>query len=297
MKQFLNKNTPYLFISPALFLLLLFSLLPILLAFVISFTDIDLVGLADYSKINFVGVDNYVNIMQDPVFLKSIFNTLFYVIIGVPLVIVCSLGIALMINFSQAKIFQFFRLIFYNPSITNVVAVAVVWSYLYNPRFGLLNYLLSFLDLGPVPWLQDPTIAKLSLIILAVWRAIGVNMIIFLAALQGIPREYYEAASLDGANSRQQLFKITVPMLRFAIFFVTVTTMIGWLQFFEEPFVMTEGGPLDSTNSVALFIYQNGFQLSKFGYAAAGSFILFIAIIIITIIQFRIQRKNNDGDI
>ncbi|HBJ8882320.1 TPA: sugar ABC transporter permease [Listeria monocytogenes] len=297
MKQFLNKNTPYLFISPALFLLLLFSLLPILLAFVISFTDIDLVGLADYSKINFVGVDNYVNIMQDPVFLKSIFNTLFYVIIGVPLVIVCSLGIALMINFSQEKIFQFFRLIFYTPSITNVVAVAVVWSYLYNPRFGLLNYLLSFLDLGPVPWLQDPTIAKLSLIILAVWRAIGVNMIIFLAALQGIPREYYEAASLDGANSRQQLFKITVPMLRFAIFFVTVTTMIGWLQFFEEPFVMTEGGPLDSTNSVALFIYQNGFQLSKFGYAAAGSFILFIAIIIITIIQFRIQRKNNDGDI
>ncbi|EOB1289336.1 carbohydrate ABC transporter permease [Listeria monocytogenes] len=297
MKQFLNKNTPYLFISPALFLLLLFSLLPILLAFVISFTDIDLVGLADYSKINFVGVDNYVNIMQDPVFLKSIFNTLFYVIIGVPLVIVCSLGIALMINFSQAKIFHFFRLIFYTPSITNVVAVAVVWSYLYNPRFGLLNYLLSFLDLGPVPWLQDPTIAKLSLIILAVWRAIGVNMIIFLAALQGIPREYYEAASLDGANSRQQLFKITVPMLRFAIFFVTVTTMIGWLQFFEEPFVMTEGGPLDSTNSVALFIYQNGFQLSKFGYAAAGSFILFIAIIIITIIQFRIQRKNNDGDI
>ncbi|EKZ6936358.1 sugar ABC transporter permease, partial [Listeria monocytogenes] len=134
MKQFLNKNTPYLFISPALFLLLLFSLLPILLAFVISFTDIDLVGLADYSKINFVGVDNYVNIMQDPVFLKSIFNTLFYVIIGVPLVIVCSLGIALMINFSQAKIFQFFRLIFYTPSITNVVAVAVVWSYLYNPR-------------------------------------------------------------------------------------------------------------------------------------------------------------------
>ncbi|EAD4871923.1 sugar ABC transporter permease [Listeria monocytogenes] len=297
MKQFLNKNTPYLFISPALFLLLLFSLLPILLAFVISFTDIDLVGLADYSKINFIGIDNYVNIMQDPVFLKSIFNTLFYVVIGVPLVIVCSLGIALMINFSQAKIFRFFRLIFYTPSITNVVAVAVVWSYLYNPRFGLLNYLLSFLDLGPVPWLQDPTIAKLSLIILAVWRAIGVNMIIFLAALQGIPREYYEAASLDGANSRQQLFKITVPMLRFAIFFVTVTTMIGWLQFFEEPFVMTEGGPLDSTNSVALFIYQNGFQLSKFGYAAAGSFILFIAIIIITIIQFRIQRKNNGGDI
>ncbi|STY46659.1 Inner membrane ABC transporter permease protein ycjO [Listeria fleischmannii subsp. coloradonensis] len=233
------------------------------------------------------------NILQDPIFIKSIGNTLFYVIIGVPLVIVCSLAIAIMINFSQAKIFQFFRLIFYTPSITNVVAVAVVWSYLYNPQFGLFNYLLSLIDLPPVPWLQDPTIAKISLIILAVWRAIGVNMIIFLAALQGIPKEYYEAAQLDGAGNFQQLFKITVPLLSFAIFFVSVTTLIGWLQFFEEPFVMTKGGPLDSTNSVALFIYQNGFQFSKFGYAAAGSFILFIAIIIVTLLQFRLQRKNN----
>ncbi|EIA19647.1 putative sugar ABC transporter permease [Listeria fleischmannii 1991] len=293
MKQFLNRHTPYFFISPALILLILFSLIPIVVAFVISFTDINLTGLADFSKINFIGFENYVNILQDPIFIKSIGNTLFYVIIGVPLVIVCSLAIAIMINFSQAKIFQFFRLIFYTPSITNVVAVAVVWSYLYNPQFGLFNYLLSLIDLPPVPWLQDPTIAKISLIILAVWRAIGVNMIIFLAALQGIPKEYYEAAQLDGAGNFQQLFKITVPLLSFAIFFVSVTTLIGWLQFFEEPFVMTKGGPLDSTNSVALFIYQNGFQFSKFGYAAAGSFILFIAIIIVTLLQFRLQRKNN----
>ncbi|MBC1565767.1 sugar ABC transporter permease [Listeria booriae] len=294
MRRFFDQRTPYIFISPALLLLLLFSLFPIVIAFVISFTDINLVGLADWSKINFVGFENYKNVLADPIFLKSIGNTLFYVIIGVPLVIVCSLGIALMINFSQAKIFQFFRLIFYTPSITNVVAVAVVWSYLYNPQFGLFNYLLSLLDLPPVPWLQDPTIAKLSLILLALWRAIGVNMIIFLAALQGIPREYYEAAQLDGANRWKQLTNVTVPLLRFAIFFVTVTTMIGWLQFFEEPFVMTQGGPLDSTTSVALFIYRNGFQLSKFGYAAAGSFILFIAIIIITIIQFKIQNRHDD---
>lgn len=294
MRRFFDQRTPYIFISPALLLLLLFSLFPIVIAFVISFTDINLVGLADWSKINFVGFENYKNVLADPIFLKSIGNTLFYVIIGVPLVIICSLGIALMINFSQAKIFQFFRLIFYTPSITNVVAVAVVWSYLYNPQFGLFNYLLSLLDLPPVPWLQDPTIAKLSLILLALWRAIGVNMIIFLAALQGIPREYYEAAQLDGANRWKQLTNVTIPLLRFAIFFVTVTTMIGWLQFFEEPFVMTQGGPLDSTTSVALFIYRNGFQLSKFGYAAAGSFILFIAIIIITIIQFKIQNRHDD---
>ncbi|MGG0736671.1 carbohydrate ABC transporter permease [Niallia taxi] len=294
MRNFVNKRAPYLFISPALLLLMMFSLIPIVVAFVISFTDISLVGLADWSQINFVGIDNYIDIMTDPIFLKSIGNTLFYVVIGVPLVITCSLGIAVLINFGENRFFQFFRLIFYTPSITNVVAVAVVWSYLYNPSFGFFNYLLSMADIPAVPWLQHPVIAKISLIILALWRAIGTNMIIFLAALQGIPKAYYEAASLDGANKRQQLFKITVPMLKFAIFFVTVTTIIGWLQFFEEPFIMTNGGPLDSTTSVSLFIYRNGFQFSKFGYAAAGSFLLFIAIIIVTLIQFRMQKVKNE---
>jgi len=294
MRNFVNKRAPYLFISPALILLMMFSLIPIVVAFVISFTDISLIGLADWSQINFVGIDNYIDIMTDPLFLKSIGNTLFYVIIGVPLVIICSLGIAVLINFGESRVFQFFRLIFYTPSITNVVAVAVVWSYLYNPSFGFLNYLLSLADIPPVPWLQHPVVAKISLIILALWRAIGTNMIIFLAALQGIPKEYYEAASLDGANKRQQLIKITVPMLKFAIFFVTVTTMIGWLQFFEEPFIMTNGGPLDSTTSVSLFIYRNGFQFSKFGYAAAGSFLLFIAIITVTLIQFRMQKVKTE---
>ncbi|WP_182101919.1 carbohydrate ABC transporter permease [Niallia taxi] len=294
MRNFINKRAPYLFISPALLLLMMFSLIPIVVAFVISFTDISLVGLSDWSQINFVGIDNYIEIMTDPIFLKSIGNTLFYVVIGVPLVITCSLGIAVLINFGENRFFQFFRLIFYTPSITNVVAVAVVWSYLYNPSFGFLNYLLSLADIPAVQWLQHPVIAKISLIILALWRAIGTNMIIFLAALQGIPKAYYEAASLDGANKWQQLFKITVPMLKFAIFFVTVTTIIGWLQFFEEPFIMTNGGPLDSTTSISLFIYRNGFQFSKFGYAAAGSFLLFIAIIIVTLIQFRMQKVKNE---
>jgi multiple sugar transport system permease protein len=294
VKSFINNKTPYFFIAPAIILLTLFSILPIFIALIISFTDIDLAGLADWSTINFVGLQNYKDIFSDPVFIKSIYNTLFYVVFGVPFVIVCSLGIALLINFGKSPIFKVFRLVFYMPSITNVVAIAVVWSYLYNPQFGLFNYLLKLLHLPAVPWLQDPTMAKISLIILALWRAIGVNMIIFLAALQGIPREYYEAAQLDGASGWKQLTKITIPLLRYAIFFVSITTMIGWLQFFEEPFIMTKGGPLDSTTSVALFIYQNGFELSKFGYAAAGSFILFIAIITVTIIQFKLQNKEVD---
>lgn len=294
MKNYINSKAHIFFLSPAVFLLLVFSIFPIILAFFISFTDISLVGLADWSKINFIGLENYKDILLDPIFLKSIGNTIFYVCVGVPLVIFCSLGIALLINFGNNIIFRFFRLIFYTPSITNVIAVSVVWSYLYNPSFGLINYLLSFINIGPIPWLQDPIIAKISLIILAVWRAIGVNMIIFLAALQGIPKVYYEAASLDGANKFKQLIHITLPMLKFAIFFVTITTLIGWLQFFEEPFVMTQGGPLDSTTSVSLFIYRNGFQYSKFGYAAAGSFILFVAIIIVTVIQFVLQKRNED---
>jgi len=294
MKGFSQSKAPYFFIAPTLILLTLFSLFPILVALIISFTDMDLAGLADWSNISFVGFKNYVDVLADPIFVKAILNTLFYVIIGVPLVILCSLAIAIMINFGANRAFKAFRVVYYMPSVTNVVAVAVVWGFLYNPAFGLLNYILDSINLPTVPWLQDPVMAKISLILMAVWRGIGLNMIIFIAALQGIPKSYYEAAQLDGASTWKQLTYITIPMLRFAIFFVSITTMIGWLQFFEEPFIMTNGGPLDSTTSVALFIYRNGFQLSNFGYAAAGSFVLFIAIIIITLVQFRFQNKETD---
>lgn len=294
MKGFMNKRAPYFFIAPTLILLSLFSLLPIAVALIISFTDMDLGGLANFSNIGFIGFDNYKDVVSDPVFLKSITNTLFYVIIGVPLVLLFSLTIALLINLGTSRIFKVFRVVYYLPSVTNVVAVAVVWSYLYNPTLGLFNYVLDQIGLPGVPWLTDPTMAKVSLILLALWRAIGLNMIIFIAALQGIPKSYYEAAQLDGATTWQQVRLITIPMLRFAIFFVSITTMIGWLQFFEEPFVMTNGGPLDGTVSVALFIYNNGFKLSNFGYAAAGSFVMFAAIIAITLIQLKMQNKDSD---
>lgn len=294
MKGFLNKQAPYIFIAPTLILLTLFSIVPILVALVISFTDMDLGGLANFGSISFIGFDNYVEVLQDPVFMKAIFNTLFYVFVGVPLVILFSLAIALLINLGTSRIFKAFRVVYYLPSVTNIVAVAVVWSYLYNPAIGLFNYLLNAVGLPDVPWLTDPTVAKLSLILLALWKAIGLNMIIFIAALQGIPKSYYEAAQLDGASTWQQVTRITIPMLSFAIVFVSITTMIGWLQFFEEPFVMTQGGPLDGTLSVALFIYQNGFKFNNFGYAAAGSFVLFVCIIVITLVQLKLQKNDSD---
>ncbi|WP_338553962.1 sugar ABC transporter permease [Paenibacillus sp. KS-LC4] len=294
MKGILNNKTPYFFIAPTLILLSMFSLLPIVIALVISFTDMDLAGLADFSNISFVGMHNYLDVLTDPLFVQAITNTLYYVIIGVPSVIALSLAIALLINFGKSKVFTTFRVIYYLPSVTNVVAVAVVWTYLYNPSLGLFNYLLNLVHLPDVQWLQHPIIAKISLIILALWRAIGLNMLIFIAAIKGIPRSYYEAAQIDGASSWQQMRTITLPLLRYAIFFVSITTMIGWIQFFEEPLIMTKGGPLNGTMSVALFIYNNGFQYSKFGYAAAGSFILFISIIIITLVQFKFQNKETD---
>ncbi|MGX8176899.1 carbohydrate ABC transporter permease [Exiguobacterium artemiae] len=293
MRRLLNDRAPYLLIAPTVLLLLLFSITPLFVAFVMSFTNMDLAGIANFANVDWIGMTNYLEIFKDEVFLKALSNTVVYVVIGVPLVIALSLSIAIAINFGRGKVFEWFRVVFYMPSITNVVAVAVVWGFLFNPQYGLFNFILNTIGLPDVPWLQDPFIAKLSLILLALWRAVGINMIIFLAALQGIPRTYYEAAALDGANTFQQMFKITIPLLRYAIFFVTVTTLIGWIQFFEEPFIMTEGGPLNSTTSLALFIYQNGFQLSNFGYAAAGSVVLFVLIITVTLIQFRVQKNEN----
>ncbi|MGE6492722.1 carbohydrate ABC transporter permease [Exiguobacterium sp. NPDC077395] len=294
MKQFLNNRAPYVLVAPTVLLLLMFSIMPLFIAFFMSFTDMDLAGIANWANIEWIGLTNYIEIFKDEVFIQALLNTIVYVVIGVPIVIGLSLAIAMAINFGTGKVFEWFRVVFYMPSITNVVAVAVVWGFLFNPQYGLFNFLLNTVGLPDVPWLQDPFVAKLSLIMLAVWRAVGINMIIFLAALQGIPRTYYEAAALDGASTFQQMFKITIPLLRYAIFFVTVTTLIGWIQFFEEPLIMTEGGPLNSTTSLALFIYNNGFQLSNFGYAAAGSVVLFILIITVTLIQFRLQKNENN---
>ncbi|MCC8439284.1 MAG: sugar ABC transporter permease [Leuconostoc pseudomesenteroides] len=291
----MKKITPYTFIFPALLLLILFSIIPIIISLVISFTNLDITGLGNWAAVKFIGLSNFINLFQDSLFLQSVGNTLFYVVFGVPAVIALSLTIAIMINFGQNKFFKLMRLVFYTPSITNTVAVAVVWTFMYNPSSGLINTMLNQIGLGSVGWLTDQHVAKIALIILAVWKAIGLNMLIFLAALQGVPKDYYEAAELDGANWWQQTMHITIPSMKFSIFFVSVTTLIGWFQFFDEPFVMTKGGPLGSTNSVALFVYQNGFQQSNFGYAASASFVMFAAIIMVTLIQFKLQNKQQNN--
>jgi multiple sugar transport system permease protein len=292
MRKQSQARAAWLFIAPAVLLLAVFMVAPIVVAIVASLTDLDLRGLADPSAIGFVGLDNYRRLFADELFATAAWNTVVYVVLGVPLIVVCAMAVALLLNQGTSRLFRGLRAFYFLPAITNIVAVAVIWGYLYNTDSGLLNYVLSLGGVEPVPWLDQPFVAKLSLILVGVWKGAGFNMIIFLAALQGIPREYYEAAAIDGATPWQRLTRITVPLLRHATFFVTVTTTIAWIQFFEEPFVMTDGGPLDGTISLSLFIYQKGFNLSDFGYASAASVVLLVAIMIVTAVQFRLRKSD-----
>jgi len=289
-----TRATPYVLIAPATLLLLAFGVLPIIVAAIVSLTDMNLAGLGDWSLIKFVGVDNYTTLFADPAFWQALGNTGFFALLGVPSVIVFSLIIALLLNRSHSRFFRALRSFYFLPAITAIVAIALVWGYLYNTQFGLFNYLLSLVGVPPVQWLSDPLLAKFSVAFVAIWRGTGLNIIIFLAALQGVPREYLEAASLDGASEFRKTISIIVPLLRFAIFFVTITTIIAWLQFFDEPFVLTKGGPIGATTSISLFLFQKGFSGSQFGYASAGSVVLFIIIAVITFAQLRARKTDVD---
>ena len=286
------KLIPYLFTAPAMLLLVAFGVFPILVAAFVSVTDLNISGLADWSNVNFVGMGNYTKLFADPEFWQSLTNTAIFAAIGVPSVVLLSLGIALLLNRSENVFFRALRSFYFIPAITSIVAISLVWGYLYNTQFGFLNWLLSLAHLPPVQWLSNPTLAKFSVALVAIWRGTGLNIIILLAALKGVPKEYLEAASIDGANEWTKTIRITIPLLRFAIFFVTVTTVISWLQFFDETYVLTSGGPLGATTSISLFIFNQGFQLNQFGYASAGSLVLFVIIAVITIVQLRGRRKD-----
>ena len=289
-----GRLAPYLFISPAMLLLLAFGVFPILVAAVVSLTDMNISGLADWSNVQFIGIGNYSKLFADPSFWQALGNTAFFALIGVPSVVLVSLGVALLLNRSSSRFFRALRAFYFVPAITAIVAISLIWGYLYNTQFGLLNWLLSLVHIGQVQWLSDPLLAKFSVALVAIWRGTGLNIIIFLAALQGVPKEYLEAAALDGAGGWRTTRSIVIPLLRFAIFFVTVTTVISWLQFFDEAYVLTNGGPLGATTSVSIFLYQQGFQQSQFGYASAGSVILFVIIGVVTVAQLRSRRADLD---
>lgn len=286
-----NINAAYLFLTPAMTAIFIFFFLPVLAALVMSVTDFDIYSLGDISRARFVGFSNYIDLFKNPLFWKALGNTGYFVLVGAPLSILISMLAAMALNSKMLRFKPFFRLTFFLPVVTTLVAVAVIWRYIYQTRFGLLNYLLSFVGINPIDWLGNPHWAMLALIVMAVWKGFGYNMIIFVAGLQNIPETLYEAARLDGANGWQEFRNVTLPMLAQTTGFITITTLIGYCQFFAEPYVMTDGGPLNSTLSIVLMMYKEGFKFWRMGYSAAIAFILFGIILIITLIQLRIQKR------
>ncbi len=279
-----------LFLAPALTAITVFFFVPVVSAFALSFTDFDIYALGRLSYARFVGFRNYVLLLEDPLFWKALKNTLYFLLVGGPLSIATSLGAALLLQSRLVKFRSFFRFVYFAPVVTTLVAVAVVWRYIYHPRFGLLNYLLSLAGIPGVDWLGDPDWAMPAIILLAVWKNFGYNMVIFLAGLQNIPTSLYEAAEIDGAGGWQRFTNITLPMLAPTTLFVTIITLIGYFQLFAEPYVMTQGGPLNSTLSIVLLMYQQGFRWWNMGYAAALAFVLFALILAASLLQSRLQR-------
>jgi multiple sugar transport system permease protein len=277
---------------PFTLLFLAFTLGPVLASLGMSFTDMRRADIRTPFGVNFVGLDNFVKLVEDPLFRRVTFNTLLYLLLGVPLTMAIALFLAVLLN--QVNRFKgFFRVGYYLPVVTSIVAVSVVWKFLLRENGGLFNTVLSWVGVDGPGWLDSTTLALPTLVVMAAWRNFGALMVIFLAGLQTIPKELNEAAEVDGATGWGRFRYITLPMLRPILLFGAVITGIGYLQFFEEAFVMTKGGPLDSTRSVTYYTYDQ-FGFGNFGYAAAASYLLFLAIVLLTFVQFRLLGEREE---
>jgi len=282
----------WIFAGPALIMLGLFFFVPVLLAFGLSLTNFDLYSLADYGNTEFVGFANYAELVRTPLFWKALGNTLYFVIVGVPLSIALSLGAAMLLNGTAGRLNGLFRTAMFAPVVTTLVAVAVIWRYLLHTRYGFINYVLDSLGVAPVDWLGDPNWSMPAIILFAVWKNFGYNMVILLAGLQTIPNDLYEAARIDGANGWQRFRHVTVPALGPMLLLVSILTMAGYFQLFAEPYVMTQGGPVESTVSVLYFMYDQGFKWWNLGFASAVAFALFLIMIVFTTLQYRFASKR-----
>jgi multiple sugar transport system permease protein/raffinose/stachyose/melibiose transport system permease protein len=280
------------FAAPFVILFVVFLAFPILASFLLSFTSFGLRDIANPVGTSVIGIKNYVDLFADPKFWKALFNTFYFVVVGVPVTLAIGLLIATALSRGVTRFRTAFRVGYYLPVITSIVAIAVVWRFLLNPDAGLINMLLSGLGIKGPAWLADPVFAMPSIIAMAVWRNLGFAMVVFLAGLQTIPAQLYEAAGIDGAGRWQAFRYVTIPMLRPTILFMTVITTIGYLQLFEEPFVMTLGGPLDSTLSITMYMYQQGFTFFHQGYASAIAYVLFVIVALIAFLQFKFLRSD-----
>lgn len=276
---------------PFCLLFLTFTAWPVLQSLFMSFTDTKSRDLRTPFSVNVVGLENYTKALSDPIFRKAMLNTAYFVVVGVPLTLTVALAAAVALNKGINRFRGVFRLGFYTPVITSIVAVAVVWRFLLEADYGLLNTVLGWVGIDGPNWLGSENWSMPALILMATWRNFGTGMIIFLAGLQAVPWSLHEAAAIDGASAWQRFRHITLPLMRPTILFVSVTTGIGYLQFFEEPFVLTNGGPLNSTISMSMYTY-NQFGFGNYGYAASLSYIIFVLVAIVTAIQFRLLREE-----
>ncbi|MFD4958516.1 carbohydrate ABC transporter permease [Microbacterium sp. NPDC058389] len=280
----------WVFVAPFVLTFGVFGLIPLVSSLAMSFTDLRARDIRNPFNVNFVGFDNFVAVLTDPSFQRALFNTLMFVVVGVPATLFIALVLAVLLNSVSRKVATFFRVGYYTPVITTIVAVAVVWRIMYQ-NTGVINTILASVGITGPNWLSDPNTALLAITIMAIWRNIGASMVIFLAGLQGIPADVNEAASIDGANAVQKFFRITIPMMMPTILLNTILVTTGYMQFFDEPFVMTNGGPLESTTSIALQVY-NQFKYGNYSVGAAGAYVLFALVGILALIQFRFFRQR-----
>ncbi|MEH7381221.1 sugar ABC transporter permease [Bacillus sp. JJ1533] len=287
--QFITpKNAPYFFMGPALFLIIIFTIYPVISSFILSFQEVRGV------EKTFVGLSNYTRLFQDPIFYKSLLNTFQILIVQVPLMLFLALLIAVGLHSSMVKFKSLFRIAYFMPAITALVAASIVFMILLDEQFGLVNYLLSLAGIEPIAWLTSPFWAKVSVILVMTWRWTGYNMVIFLAGLQNIPDSLYEAASIDGASKFKQFFMITIPQLKPVFVFTVVMSTIGTLQLFDEPFILTEGGPNSATMTITLYLYEVGFKYFEFGYASSIAYVLVLIIAVISWIQMKLVGDTDE---
>lgn len=284
--SWLNPRTaPYVFLFPTVLIFGVFMFYPIADSLWLSFQDFN------NGVYTFVGLKNYITLMQDPIFFKSLTNTVIYLAIQVPLMVSLSLVLAVLLNGAGLRGKGFFRTSLFLPAITALVAYSLVFKLLLNTDHGLVNYLLELVKLPPVNWLKSAWPARFSIIMAITWRWTGYNMVIMIAGLQAIPETLYEAADVDGASPLQKFFAITVPSMKPIILFTSITSTIGTLQLFDESFVLTLGGPNNATLTTGHYLYNTGFRFFKFGYAAAISYVLVLIIAILSFVQFKVSEE------
>ncbi len=286
-KHLTESKLGYLLILPNYLIYITFTLIPIIWTIVMSFTDYDL------RNSHFVGVQNYIAIFRDQTFLRSIWNTIYYSLLTILPTIVLALLLALLLN-RKIRGRGFFRTLFYLPNILSMVAVSMAWSYLYNAQAGILNRMLNAVGLPSIGWVTDTRWAMISVAIMAIWQSLGYNAVLYLSGLQGIPDYLYEAATIDGANGVQQFFSITIPSLKPTTFFIFVMACIHSFEVFGQVYILTQGGPMNSTTTIAHQVYLNGFEYYKMGYASAEAVVLLVLIMIMTLINMK--GGNTDVD-